>query len=314
MNGAASSPTTAIRRIALTVRDLEGTAAFYRDALGFSRLATIRHEGTAFARLTGLPGARATAAVMQLGAEEIELVAFEPAGRAYPADSTAADPLFQHFAIVVADMAAAYANLVRHPGHSAISTGGPQHLPPNTGGVTAYKFRDPEGHPLELSQLPPGIGADRWHHPGRHGCLGIDHSAVGVASTARAVAFYTGVLGMAVTARLTNRGAEQDRLDGLHAEGVRITVIEPGRPNGPHLELLDYGAAARPATPSPLRADDVAATRLVLEAADLPGLVGRLVAAGGSFVSQRGMRTEAPPDAVVVRDPDGHLLQLLQQP
>ena len=37
------------------------------------------------------------------------------------------------------------------PGH------GPQLLPPSTGSVTAFKVRDPDGHPLELSYNPARV-------------------------------------------------------------------------------------------------------------------------------------------------------------
>ena len=49
-----------------------------------------------------------------------------------------------------------YARLSAHAGWTTISTDGPQLLPASSGGVTAYKFRDPEGHPLELIAFPPG--------------------------------------------------------------------------------------------------------------------------------------------------------------
>ncbi|ODR96565.1 hypothetical protein AUC70_14945 [Methyloceanibacter stevinii] len=43
-----------------------------------------------------------------------------------------------------------------------VTAGAPVLLPPNTGSVTAFKFRDPEGHPLELISFPDGVGDARW--------------------------------------------------------------------------------------------------------------------------------------------------------
>ncbi len=182
-------------------------------------------------------------------------------------------PLFQHCAIRVADMAAAMARLDRVGGWRPISTDGPQTLPPNTGGVTAFKFRDPDGHPLELLAFP-----DR-----RDGPLfaGIDHSAISVADVGRSIAFYE-ALGLRVAGRSLNAGIEQSRLDAI--DGATVDVVSLALPSGtpPHVELLGYrGAFDRAAWP-PVAIDDVVSTALVFES-------GRSTAA-------------------TLRDPDGHVL------
>jgi catechol 2,3-dioxygenase-like lactoylglutathione lyase family enzyme len=189
-----------------------------------------------------------------------------------------------------------------------ITTGGPQRLPPNTGGVTAYKFRDPEGHPLELSFFPPGVGAPRWQARGGPACLGVDHSAIGVADLERSEAFYAGLLGLDANFRTVNRGPEQDGLDGLHSDGVGIVGLQPSDPDSAHIELLHYPvpsqAAAAPAV------NDIAATRLTLEVGDLDALVARLQAAGVVFVSPGIVVQDTGERVALVRDPDGHLLIL----
>ena len=63
---------------------------------------------------------------------------------------------------------------------------GPVTLPKSAGGVTAVKFRDPEGHPLEFLQFPPGANAD-WKGAG---IMGIDHSAISVGDVAASRRFY----------------------------------------------------------------------------------------------------------------------------
>ena len=61
---------------------------------------------------------------MRLGREEIALVRFAVPGRQpYPTGSRSDDLWFQHLAIVVADMDAAYAHLSAHPGWQPISEG-----------------------------------------------------------------------------------------------------------------------------------------------------------------------------------------------
>jgi catechol 2,3-dioxygenase-like lactoylglutathione lyase family enzyme len=156
-------------------------------------------------------------------------------------------------------------------------------LPASSGGVTAFKFRSPEGHPLEL------ISAAAGETPR------IDHSAISVADTAESVAFYAG-LGLRRGVGSRNRGPEQDRLDALTGADVEVTALLPSA-GVTHVELLAYHhrpagalAAARP--------DDVAATRLVF-AADRPTMEAL------RHRHHRGLPGPVP----LLRDPDGHLLQ-----
>jgi catechol 2,3-dioxygenase-like lactoylglutathione lyase family enzyme len=187
---------TRIGRISFTTADADGLASFYRRAFGFEAMETEHHGGTSFARLTGVAGARARALPLRLGEQTIELLTFTQAGAPYAADIGCDDPRFQHIAIVVADMETAYSRLCACAGWTAITRGAPQRLPVSSGGVTAFKFRDPEGHPLELIAFPPDNVPRRWRQaPDRNGpCLGIDHSAIGVSRTAGSVAFYRQVL------------------------------------------------------------------------------------------------------------------------
>ena len=197
----------------------------------------------------------------------VALQRFEPAGAPYPTGCTAADTVFQHCAIVTRAMAPAYDRL-RPFAPVAISRGGPQRLPPASGGAIAFKFRDPDGHPLELIEF-----ADR--HGG-----GIDHTAIAVAEAGRSIAFYQQRFGLRLAARQTNTGAEQDRLDGLDGVQVEVVALAPEAPT-PHLELLAYVQPSGRPNPAP-RPTDIAATRTVLAVAGGP--------------------------AELVQDPDGHWL------
>jgi catechol 2,3-dioxygenase-like lactoylglutathione lyase family enzyme len=267
----AVSPDWRIDRISLTTADPDPLAAFYCTALGFARAGEAAFGGGEFARVMGLPDARAEAVVLSLGGQSIELLAFAQQGRPYPAGSTSADLAFQHMAIVVSDMRAAYARLALHGGWTPISTGGPQRLPATSGGVTAFKFRDPEGHPLELLEFPQQATPDVWtmrHEPDP--CLGIDHSAISVSDTAASAGFY-GQFGFRILGRSLNSGPPQQRLDGLNDAEVQVTAL--GQPGAvPHLELLCYRSSRSCGLVRPCHAsNDVSATRLVLRSSQQTG-------------------------------------------
>jgi catechol 2,3-dioxygenase-like lactoylglutathione lyase family enzyme len=264
---------TRLRGIAgfrLVTTDPEHLARFY-NAIGFTIGAASRIPSSEMALLSLAGGGTRT--VLRLGLEQIGLDSFDHPGRPIPSGGTVADTLFQHFAIVTSDVAAAW-DVARAHGARPISSHGAVTLPRSSGGVTAIKFRDPEGHPLEFLQFPPEA-ATRWRGTGP---LGIDHSAISVADTAMSAIFYT-ALGLRVSKPTRNHGSTQDALDGLTRAIVAVVPLIPDE-GGPHLELLGYRSPiGRPARWMP---NDIAATRIVWQA-DGDGLVA---------------------------DPDGHLHQL----
>ena len=230
-----------------------------------------------FESLMGVTGG-AQRMTLQLGYELVELLQFDRPGQPYPQASSASDLWFQHFAIVVTDMQRAYARLLRVKGWTAISSAGPEHLPASSGGVSAFKFRDPDGHPLELLAFAPGNVPAAWA-PTRAGALylGVDHSAISVADSERSIAFYA-ALGLVPSAHSLNQGVEQARLDALPAPEVEVVnaLALSARAWRTGRNCCAHRGGAR--TPVALSNNDIAATRLVFEIAQpLPGI------AGGSF-------------------------------
>ena len=134
-------------------------------------------------------------------------------------------------------MDAAHAQLCAAGDFTAITREGPQRLPPNTGSVTAFKFRDPDDHPLLY--FPPAGAPPRWRNPATGLVfLGIDHSAITVADTASSLAFYQRRPGLTVTGRSLNRGIEQARLDNTPGAIVEVTALSPADADSPRVELL----------------------------------------------------------------------------
>ncbi|MEO7148901.1 MAG: VOC family protein [Rhodanobacteraceae bacterium] len=297
-------------RVGRNVADLERARRFYCEALGFVYVDARDDAPPAWTRLPGVSGSPPRAARLRLGAQEIELTAFDPPGAAYPSGSTSADLWFQHCAIVTDDMDAAYARLRRHGGFKVISRNGPQTLPVSSGGVTAFKFRDPDGHPLELIAFPPVTGDPVWQTRGNDPTLGIDHSAISVADADRSVAFYT-ALGLSQASRQTNRGPEQQRLDDLPDVIVDVVALQPADAHTPHIELLAYRVPSGRASMQ-TDARDIAADRLVLQMQGLTTLLKTLTDAHAGIVSTAGISGGDGAQTALLRDPDGHWFVLTE--
>jgi catechol 2,3-dioxygenase-like lactoylglutathione lyase family enzyme len=250
-----------LARFSLTTADVVRATNFYEAAFGCRILAVDRVGGPEFESGMGVTGG-ASRTTLGLGPNVIELLQFDTPGASYPAHASASDLMFQHFAIVVSDIAKAYRNLSGIPGWMPISRDGPQTLPPSSGGVTAFKFRDPEGHPLEF--LEHAEDRKRVSSSDLHNaiCLGIDHSAISVRDSTTTIAFYER-LGLCVSARSYNHGLEQETLDNLFCARVDVTALQAPAP-APHLELLCYHNKAHKAA-KPRRSNDIASTRLVFE-------------------------------------------------
>jgi catechol 2,3-dioxygenase-like lactoylglutathione lyase family enzyme len=281
------------------VSNLARAESFYRSALGFHTQSKGPLDCGLMEAL-GVADRTASEVRMRLGREDLVLVQFEPQGSDYPVGSQSDDLWFQHIAIVVRDMNQAYARLCSNTGWHPISDHGPQTLPASSGGVSAFKFRDPDRHPLELLWFPPGHGRALWHEWAQQPAasdepfLGIDHSALAVSSTRRSIAFYHS-LGLRISTRSLNSGPEQSRLDGISDARVRVTGLRPASETGPGLELLAYQPPGR--------------ARQSSSAADLSTDWTTLT----GILAGRPEDQAAAADPGVLMDPDGHRFVLVPQ-
>jgi catechol 2,3-dioxygenase-like lactoylglutathione lyase family enzyme len=302
---------TRLIRVSITVADVRKSAAFYRDWLGLEVSPEQALGDPAWNVLLGLErGTTARAVDIAMGKELIKLVAFDPPGDPYPIDRASNDQWFEHVALITNNIAVVWEKLNRGA-TEGITQGEPVLLPPNTGGVTAFKFRDPEGHPLELISFPKGVGDPLWHKTPGTGILGYDHTAISVMDLDRSIAFYTQLLGFGVAGRSLNTGPEQDRLDGLQGCKIDVVALQPAKVPTPHVELLHYRRPKGRKLASEINANDVASARQIHQVADLDALVGRLEAAGVTFVSPGIVTLRDGSKAATIRDPDGHMIVLV---
>ena len=301
---------TRVSGFSLVVSDIRDALAFFQDA--FDAVTEAIVAGTPEdVSLMGLARVRIDRSAVHIGGERIELLAFEPPGRPYPSGSGSSDLWFQHFAIIVSDMEAAYARLQATGRFSPVSADGPVVLPPASGSVSAYKFRDVEGHPLELLAFPPGKAPPAW--AGKRGLfLGIDHSAISVGDTPASVAFFERAFGLTLGGQTENRGEEQSVMDAVPDAQVTVSGLMPvGAP--PHVELLGYKVGPRRAIDPATTSADVAATCFLLETRDIAPVVEALTALDARFISPGVVTMADGALAIMVLDPDGHRF-IVRQP
>ena len=295
-----------IDRITLIVSDLDRAEDDYVTTFGcgVERRDAIEQSLTS---VLGIPEASGRRSLLRLGRERIELLEFtDSMGRSYPCDSTSTDIWFQHMAIVVTDMTAAHQRVMAHPRFRPISRAGPVRLPDESGGVTAFKFRDHDGHPLELLAFAQGRGPAEWHNAGSAGSfLGIDHTAIGISDSGISTRFFRSVFGFSAARALENRGPEQAELDDVDDVQVSVTQLAEDRP-APRMELLQYHAGTRRPIPRDTASNDIAATHSVVQVASLDATADALARCGTPVSGDERMTLHGDIPAALVSGPDGH--------
>jgi len=314
----ANGSVVAVDAVGMTVSDADRSVEFFTKVLWFEKVSDVEVTGSEYEHLQGLFGLRMRVVRLKLGDEFLELTEYlTPRGHPVPVDSRSNDRWFQHVAIITSDMDRAYEWLRKNKVQYAST--GPQRLPETikpAAGIRAFYFKDPDGHALEVLQFPADKGAAKWHQPSDKLFLGIDHTAIVVSDTDTSLRFYRDALGMKVAGESENFGTEQEHLNNVFGARLRITALRAD--SGPGIEFLEY-LAPRDGRPAPVdeRANDLIHWQTNLVTTDASAMAGRLLSGRFSLVSSGLIQM---PDSslgfargFLVRDPDGHVMQLVER-
>jgi len=300
-----------VETIGMTVSNLPNAVAFYTNVLKFEKISETDFLGKDTDAHFGIFGVHTRVACLKLGDESIELIEFlTPSGRPIPADSRSNDLWFQHIAIVVSDIDKAYAQLQKS-GVKEISVG-PQTLPTwnrAAGGIKAFYFQDPDHHNLELIFFPPAKGLAKWHEAKGKLFLGIDHTAIAVSNTERSLHFYRDQIGMHVAGNSENWGIEQERLN--HVFGAHLIITALRGEAGPGVEFLQYLTPRDGRNfPADSHANDLWHWQIHIGIKGLKTLLSKWGKELSiiSLTPENSTMSELP--SVLIRDPDGHVLEL----
>ena len=317
-HGKAAKPLiTAVVCVGMTVGDLDRSVEFYSRVLSFTKIREVELAGDSWEHLEGVFGLHIRVAWLQLGSEQIELKEYlAPRGRPVPL-SLSNDRWFQHIAIITSDMDRAYNWLRQNKVHHVSSA--PQLLPDYikaAAGIRAFYFEDPDGHSLEVLQFPSDKGNAKWHQTTSQLFLGVDHTAIVVGNTEASLKFYRDVLGFNVSGQSENYGPEQEHLNSVFGARLRITSLRAS--SGPGIELLEYLAPTNGRSmPEDERANDLIHHETCLDTEDIEATSRWLREAQSPFISSAIVsfpKAEAGfHSALLVRDPDGHPVELVER-
>ncbi len=308
----------AVESIGMTVSNMDQAVAFYSNVLSFKKVSDVEVLGEAYEQLQGLFGVRLRVVRMQLGTESIELTEYlTPKGRPIPIDSRSNDRWFQHIAIVVTDMDAAYQHLRRFKVQHASTA--PQRIPDSNkaaAGIRAFYFKDPDGHNLEIIYFPPGKGDPKWQASRKQLFLGIDHTAIVVSNTATSLKFYRDLLGLRLVGQSMNYGTEQAHLNNV--QGARLHISGLRSPTGAGIEFLEYLEPRDGRSLSQdARSNDLLHWQTTLVVKNVAAVAQQLRLKQATAISSQVVvipnQTLGFKKGFLIRDPDGHALRLVEK-
>jgi catechol 2,3-dioxygenase-like lactoylglutathione lyase family enzyme len=308
--------------------DLTRIVDFYHDTLGlnlrgasgpiaFNSVAAINEfvRAPAHAEFRAafmpIPGASAAAAPQdQIYLEAFEYRNIERRQLLPPLSSPGASSL----RLLVRDLPQALA-AVKKAGASVMTPGGEPVPVPAPGGLSgtahAIVVRDPDGYPVELTQVTP---APVTPAPAESAVLGAQMS-VAVTNLDASLTFYRGLLGADVAISAPSAWQRHDdwtRARGLAGAEFRTAVVRlPG--SAIALELVEYRGVERPAYRPVFQ--DIGHGHVALIVKDIQATVDRMKALGATSIAAAGTWTQINPmtRAVYTRDPDGFFIEILER-
>jgi catechol 2,3-dioxygenase-like lactoylglutathione lyase family enzyme len=276
--------------IGFTVADADRETTFFTKVLSFEKASDFRVTGNEYDKLEGVFNVNMRIVHLKLGEQTVELTQYIKILQENNVQQISANP------ITIPES---------NPGAARIK---------------AVKFRDPEGHDLELIYFPAGKASPIWQKPTSRLFLGLSHTAMTVDSTEKGVAFYRDVLGFDVGGVTFNIGATQEVLDDLFNDTCLVTPMLPiSQP--PHSEFLDYKTppGGRP-MPVDTKANDLWHWQTTLVTKDIQAATDRLRKAGVQFITPDivsiPQETQAElgfKKALMIRDPNGHAIRLIEE-
>ncbi|MFN0080961.1 MAG: VOC family protein [Ferruginibacter sp.] len=303
---------TKVGPVCITVKQLNNSVKFYTEVLQFKLISIEDFYGESQEQLFAKFGIHYKIAHLQLGDEYVDLIDYlTSGGRSIAETQQSNDLAFQHIAIVVKDMDAAFKKLQKN-NVEFVSTL-PQTIPiSNTAaaGIKAFYFHDIDNHNLELIYFPKGKGKAKWQNQTANIFLGIDHTAISVSKTENSLQYWVNNLSLQKKGESHNVGTEQAHLNFVENAELQITGLAAA--DGPGVEFLQYlKPGAGKIYPQDTQCDDLWNWLTKVQCDDIEAFHQKLIAANTKIVSNAIAIIKGKKN-FIARDPDGHAVWFIE--
>jgi catechol 2,3-dioxygenase-like lactoylglutathione lyase family enzyme len=296
------------------VGDLDKAIAFYRDGIGLDVQGNPANadENPALRNMFGLPDAslRWTIARPAASRAGVEIVEIRKAN-GKPAERRIQDPGAFTLILMVRDLESILARL-KTLGAPIVTTGGSPVEVPIGGKARAIVVRDPDGHFVELVQMPPAGDAPPAGAPNITSYL----VRLTVEDAGQAMRQYQ-ALGLPGTMNvMPTRSEPVMKMLGLKGDTEFLLATLDVPTSGLRLEFIEFKGVDRRTVRSNIQ--DPGSTRMQIQVRDVDATIAALKASGGTVVSAGGGTVDLPgrggavTKTAIVRDPNNLFLVLLQ--
>ena len=142
--------------------------------------------------------------------------------------------------------------------------------------------------------------------------LRVSHIGICVSDAERSLRFYRDAFGFRPVDEITVRGEPGNTLLRLKDVDLRAIYLER---EGVRIELLYYASPGHAGDETPRAMNALGLTHLSLRVDDVDAFLPRIEPAGGSVLAETRIDIpEVRTRAIFVTDPDGTLIELVQQP
>ena len=138
----------------------------------------------------------------------------------------------------------------------------------------------------------------------------LRHSAIVVEDLVRSLEFYQ-ALGLTLDSRQMEEGDFIDSLVDL--TDTRVETAKLTFPNGGKLELLQYHSHKDLKLANHLNVNKIGHSHIALTVTDVPRTAHNIVCSGGTMLNSPRVSPDGRVQAVYCRDPEGNILELVEE-
>lgn len=139
----------------------------------------------------------------------------------------------------------------------------------------------------------------------------LTHLGICVSDLEQSRRFYCDVLGCREVGRLELEGRDLEKLNQMEGMKARVSYIER---DGWRLELMEFPSPGTTGRKGPRPMNEVGLTHLSFRVDDLDAACTAIEAGGGSVLRDTLVEVPGPTKVIMVLDPDGQRLELIEAP
>jgi len=304
-----------INQVGITIRDVEGNLALYRDTLGLKIECDFEASGPAWERVTGIHGVKFRRITLKKEGIDTGKITlhnfFTPQSRPFPVDRKPYDIGLYDFGFEATNIDKSY-KLVIERGFNFDSTVQPVIIGGNTVAREA-SIQAPDGVHVMLAQIlyKPSETQEEGHIISSE----MDHVVLVVRDYERSLRFYRDILGLKPIIETVLEGEPTDLITRVSQARLKVCLLRKEKVNAGKVEIIQYLSHKGKSLPNDTSLYDCGLRFITFKVVDLEKVYNFLRSKEISFISEPGLVTMGSERIrmVIARDFDNVFIEFFQE-